>query len=70
MQVDERGRAPGRGAYLCRDGACWARALAEGSLARSLRTGLTEEDRATLEAHARGLGTVVAAATAAEGERR
>ena len=70
VQVDERARAPGRGAYLCRDRACWSRALAEGSLARALRTGLTEQDRAALEAHASGLGTVVIAETAAEGERR
>ena len=50
--VDEgRRRAPGRGAYLCRQAACWARAL-KGALAASLRTTITEADRAALLAHA------------------
>ncbi|MGH2819636.1 MAG: YlxR family protein [Actinomycetota bacterium] len=33
----ERGRMPGRGAYLCRDRSCMQRALESGSLARALR---------------------------------
>jgi len=36
LAVDARGKASGRGAYLCPDPACLERGLAEGSLARSL----------------------------------
>jgi uncharacterized protein len=36
--LDRLGGAPGRGAYLHRDGACVDRALARGALARALRT--------------------------------
>ncbi len=36
LSVDLRGKASGRGAYLCSDPACLERGLAEGSLARSL----------------------------------
>jgi uncharacterized protein len=34
--VDLRGKASGRGAYLCADAACLERGLTEGSLARAL----------------------------------
>ena len=71
--VDERGRAPGRGAYLCSDPACWERALAGGSLGRALRVELSAEDRATLKAHARTLVSVERVASGAAGgggERR
>lgn len=34
---DLTGQAPGRGAYVCREGACLPQALAEGRLARSLK---------------------------------
>ncbi|MBM4435616.1 MAG: YlxR family protein, partial [Chloroflexi bacterium] len=36
LDVDLRGKASGRGAYLCADPACLERGLTEGSLARSL----------------------------------
>ena len=36
LAVDPRGKAPGRGAYLCADAACLERGLGDGSLARSL----------------------------------
>ena len=36
--VDVTGCRPGRGAYLCADSRCRARAVANGSLARSLRS--------------------------------
>ena len=35
--VDEAGRMPGRGAYLCPDSGCVETALKKGSLARALR---------------------------------
>jgi predicted RNA-binding protein YlxR (DUF448 family) len=36
--VDERGSAPGRGAYVHRDPACLEAALGRGALWRALRT--------------------------------
>lgn len=38
LAVDLRGKASGRGAYLCADPACIERGLADGSLARALAT--------------------------------
>jgi hypothetical protein len=55
VRVDERGRSPGRGAYLCRARDCWERALGGDSLARALRMKLSAEDRAALDQYARGL---------------
>lgn len=49
-EIDERGRAPGRGAYLCRDIACWERA-AKGALDAPLRTKTNEAGRAALTAY-------------------
>jgi uncharacterized protein len=36
LSVDLRGKAPGRGAYLCPDDACLERGTDEGSLGRAL----------------------------------
>lgn len=52
VRVDERGREPGRGGYLCESPACWERALEGGRLARALRAPVREEDRAMLRAWA------------------
>jgi predicted RNA-binding protein YlxR (DUF448 family) len=46
LAVDPKGKASGRGAYFCRDGACVERGLKEGSLARALEM---EVDAATAE---------------------
>ena len=46
---DPQGKRPGRGAYLHNQPECWQRGLG-GSLASSLRTTLTEEDRQRLRA--------------------
>ncbi len=35
--LDATGKAAGRGAYVCRDGACLDRAVGRGGLARALR---------------------------------
>ncbi|MGC9467368.1 MAG: RNase P modulator RnpM [Anaerolineae bacterium] len=48
--VDESGKLKGRGAYLCRRRACWEQALKRGTLSRALRTRLSPEDVAELEA--------------------
>lgn len=61
LLVDERRRAPGRGAYLCRRAACWQRARATsqakggGPLGNTLRATINTNDRAVLEAFERGL---------------
>ena len=43
ISIDLRGKAPGRGAYLCRDAACLARALKQKQLERQLEVQLTPE---------------------------
>ena len=48
LSVDLRGKAPGRGAYLCADPACLERGLKEGSLARSLAATIDEPTRERL----------------------
>jgi hypothetical protein len=53
-EVDPSGMAPGRGAYVHRDGACVDAALRRGALARALRVGLDEDGAATLRAAIEG----------------
>lgn len=56
VTVDERGKAAGRGAYLCRDPRCWETALQRRALERALRIErLHPDDRTALEAFARAL---------------
>lgn len=61
LAVDPTGRAPGRGAYLCRRPACWQRARETsearggGPLGHALRATLTDHDRAVLADHERTL---------------
>jgi predicted RNA-binding protein YlxR (DUF448 family) len=43
VTVDETGRLPGRGAYLCRSWGCWERALDDRRLDRALRISLNQE---------------------------
>ena len=54
VHVDTTGKRPGRGAYVCRDGACLQRPLKKGRLEYALRSGVEDEDWsrlvATLEA--------------------
>ena len=47
VEVDERGKAPGRGAYLCQAAACWERG-AKGSLANALRANINGTNRDAL----------------------
>ncbi len=49
--VDERGKANGRGAYLCRDRSCWEAGLKKGALARALKVTISAEDNAALLAY-------------------
>ena len=48
--VDVQGKMPGRGAYLHDLQACWEKGL-KSSLARALKTDLTDEDRQRLNEH-------------------
>lgn len=48
VHIDRTGKANGRGAYLCDQEACWARAASTDVLARALRTTLTDADRERL----------------------
>ena len=53
--VDPSGKLAGRGAYIHDQQSCWERALASqaSSLARALKTELTENDREELLAYSR-----------------
>ena len=52
VQIDERGKMPGRGAYLCHESSCWESALGSTTLQHALRTELTVAERARLEEYA------------------
>ncbi len=59
--VDETGKAHGRGAYLCRNQACWEKGIGQAhstnssALAHALKGTLSETDRAALLDYARRL---------------
>jgi predicted RNA-binding protein YlxR (DUF448 family) len=55
VEVDESGKKSGRGAYVCRSRACWDRALKSKVLEYALKTPISVEQRATLQAYADGL---------------
>ena len=48
VEIDRSGRAPGRGAYLCRRPACWTAALKGSRLSSVLRTAIPAQDLARL----------------------
>lgn len=51
ISLDLKGKKPGRGAYVCHDGACLARAVKTRALDRALETKIPAEllERLTLE---------------------
>ena len=55
IEVDESGKRSGRGAYLCRQRACWETALQRQAIGRALKTQLLPEDRERIEAYAASL---------------
>lgn len=55
VMIDETGKRSGRGAYLCRRRSCWQQALRHRRLEHALKTGLTAEEQAMLEAFAASL---------------
>jgi predicted RNA-binding protein YlxR (DUF448 family) len=48
VELDRSGHAQGRGAYVHHDPECVRRAVRTGSIARSLRVGLSEQETARL----------------------
>lgn len=48
VSVDARGKAPGRGAYLCREVACLDAGLRKGRLEHTLKVRLSSEDKGRL----------------------
>jgi predicted RNA-binding protein YlxR (DUF448 family) len=55
VEVDETGKKSGRGAYLCRTRACWDQALKSKVLEYALKTPISVEQRAALQAYADSL---------------
>lgn len=43
LSLDSTGKKPGRGAYVCREGECLARAVKQHQLERQLQAEMTEE---------------------------
>src|SRR5438128_74737 len=57
VEVDETGKKPGRGAYLCNTRDCWDVALKRKALEYALKTPITVEDKAALQSYAAALPT-------------
>jgi len=57
VEIDETGKRPGRGAYLCRRCSCWEIALQKGRLERALRlhAPLTKDNLDALRAYGEAL---------------
>lgn len=51
VEVDETGKKPGRGAYLCRDRECWDKAMKSRVLEYALKTAITAENKAALQGY-------------------
>ena len=52
VEVDETGKKPGRGAYLCKTPECWEKALKSKTLEYALKTAISMDDKAALQAYA------------------
>ncbi len=48
VDVDESGKRPGRGAYMCQSPDCWNKGLTKGRLERALRSKIDSESRQKL----------------------
>ena len=55
VTLDEHGRLPGRGAYLCLKVECWQAALKSNRIEHGLKTSLAPEDKARLMAAGQAL---------------
>jgi hypothetical protein len=63
MVLDETGGVAGRGAYLCRDAACWSTAGRRGALEHALGASVPDELAAMLAAGPDVLGSTTATRT-------
>jgi uncharacterized protein len=48
IEIDTTGKKEGRGAYLCRDWACWEKAPKGKQLERAFKSGINQENMAQL----------------------
>ncbi|MSP11588.1 MAG: YlxR family protein [Chloroflexi bacterium] len=55
VEIDERGKRNGRGAYLCRSSACWALALNRKALEHALQVEIIPAQREMLQEYASSL---------------
>jgi uncharacterized protein len=55
VEVDTTGKKAGRGAYLCAKKACWDLGLKKRALDRALKTTISADDTAQLQAYAQTL---------------
>lgn len=55
IEIDSTGKKKGRGAYICRDLACWEKARKGKQLEHALRGEVTGEEREELTSQARDL---------------
>ncbi len=58
LEIDNRGKKAGRGAYLCRTQDCWEAGLTKKRLEHSLKTEISSEQRAELLEYSKSLLTV------------
>lgn len=56
ISLDLKGKAPGRGAYVCRSQECLRRAIKSGALARGFNMEIPQEIYAQLEAQMEATG--------------
>ncbi len=54
VSLDDKGKKPGRGAYLCPDPACFKRAVKSKALERTFHTPISPDVLASLEAQMEG----------------
>jgi predicted RNA-binding protein YlxR (DUF448 family) len=55
VEIDPKGKKPGRGAYLCQKYDCWDIALRKNRLDQALRTNLSLENRQVLLEYGKSL---------------
>ena len=70
IELDPKGKKPGRGTSLCARRACWDAALNKGRLERELQVPLSPEDRAALLAYRDSLPIETAPAPATPARRK
>jgi len=66
IETDERGKAAGRGAYLCRNRACWEGAIRHERLDHALKTKLSAVDKERLLEYGQQLPCSTTAETVSE----